>query len=104
MFPSIAPEPFGLVGLEAMGEARPVVAFDVGGVPDWLDDGKTGFLIEKDDIKSLAEKTAVLLGNHELCRSMGQEGRRQLLEKFPSSKHLDRLESTYGELASGKIN
>ena len=40
VFPSMWPEPFGLVGIEAMRFARPVVAFDVGGVGDWLQDGE----------------------------------------------------------------
>jgi len=42
--PSIWHEPFGMVGIEAMAYAKPVVAFDTGGISDWLDHGTTGYL------------------------------------------------------------
>lgn len=42
--PSLWPEPFGLVGVEALQRGVPVVAFAVGGIPEWLEDGSTGIL------------------------------------------------------------
>ncbi len=48
--PSVWPEPFGLVGPEAMSYGVPVVAFRVGGIPEWLRDGETGFLVEPKDV------------------------------------------------------
>ena len=47
-------EPFGLVGLEGMAHAKPVVAFDVGGVSDWLVDGENGFLVPRGDVDAMA--------------------------------------------------
>src|SRR5574337_2216203 len=55
IFPSMSPESFGLVGIEAMSFGRPVVAFDVGGPREWLIDGKTGFLVNRGDIKGLSQ-------------------------------------------------
>jgi len=54
-FSSVWPEPFGRTGLEALGRGLPVVAFDCGGVPDWLDHGKSGYLVPRGDIAAYAE-------------------------------------------------
>src|SRR5262249_2022313 len=53
--PSRWPEPFGMVGLDAMAQARAVVAARVGGIPDWLLDGETGLLVEPGSPASLAQ-------------------------------------------------
>ena len=44
--PSLWPEPFGLVGLDAAALGRPAIAFDVGGIREWLTDGANGRLVE----------------------------------------------------------
>ena len=54
--PSIWPEPFGMVGIEAMSYEKPVVAFDVGGISEWLTNGRNGFLVPPGDEKKLADK------------------------------------------------
>ncbi len=54
VFPSMSPESFGLVGIEAMSFGRPVVAFDSGGPRDWLVNNETGFLVKRGDIRELA--------------------------------------------------
>ena len=46
LFPSIYPEAFGISGIEAMMRAKPVVAFNVGGVSTWLEHNKTGILVQ----------------------------------------------------------
>ncbi|MFO0730632.1 MAG: glycosyltransferase [Nitrospiraceae bacterium] len=45
--PSTVKEAFGLVGIEAMAFGKPVVAFDAGGIREWLQDGKTGYLVRQ---------------------------------------------------------
>lgn len=52
--PSRWPEPFGMVGVEAMAHGRPVVAFDVGGVSGWLAHGVSGLLVPENDVHALA--------------------------------------------------
>ena len=57
--PSLWPEPFGLVGPEALAMGVPVAAFAVGGIPEWLDDGRTGALAPGDPPTSAGLATAI---------------------------------------------
>lgn len=63
VLPSIWPETFGKVGIEAMSVGRPVVATDVGGVRDWLHDGKNGYLVPPNNPEMLAEKIINILSS-----------------------------------------
>lgn len=74
VFPSRWSEPFGLVGIEAFSYRRPVIAFNVGGVSEWLEDGVNGYLVEPSDIKKMAQKIEFLLLNPEQCTSLGANG------------------------------
>ncbi|MGB3975779.1 MAG: glycosyltransferase family 4 protein [bacterium] len=99
VFPSTYPEPFGIVGLEAMGAARPVVAFDVGGVSDWLLDGQVGYCIPAYDTTLFAEKIKLLLEDYPSAKQMGDTGRQRVMTEFSSERHVLRLMKTYGRLA-----
>ena len=61
--PSIWPEPFGIIGIEAMAAAKPVVAFDVGGVPEWLTDGENGYAVRPLDRRGLAARLVELVSS-----------------------------------------
>lgn len=93
--PSLWPEPFSLVGIEAMSYAKPVVAFAVGGIPEWLEDGVTGFLIHPGDLTGMAEKIDFLLQNPSVARQMGQEGRQQAEQRFTSRQYVPKLLEIY---------
>jgi glycosyltransferase involved in cell wall biosynthesis len=80
--PSRWPEPFGMVGLEAMWSARPVVGFAVGGIPDWLEDGRTGFAVAEQDWSAMAQAIDQLLADRDMARSMGLNGHRAASESF----------------------
>lgn len=80
--PSTWPEPFGMVGVEMMREGLPIVAYWSGGIGDWLEDGKTGFLVKPLDIVGMAEKIELLLGDETLARRLGQQGAARAIEKF----------------------
>lgn len=95
--PSIWPEPFGLSGISFMSHSKPVVAFDVGGIRDWLEDGKTGFLVKRADINGLAQKINLLLNDSKLTSEMGEKARHLFEQKFTIQKHLDRLEKIFQE-------
>jgi glycosyltransferase involved in cell wall biosynthesis len=91
--PSCWPEPFGLIGQEAMRCARPVVAFKVGGIPDWCDDGKTGFTVPEQDTKAFAEALERLLTDFNLAQEMGQNGLREVKSRFSFEDNLDNVEA-----------
>jgi len=90
--PSVWPEPFGLTGLEAASFGKPVVAFDVGGIPQWLEDGQNGFLVESQNVDQLSEKISLLLENEALAGRIGQVGKKRLRKEFTLERHLDKLE------------
>lgn len=98
VFPSMSPESFGLVGIEAMSFGRPVVAFDVGGPREWLEDGKTGFLVKRGDIEGLSLRIAHLLGNASLAKKMGLEGQKRVNERYRKEVHFNRLFTLYEEV------
>lgn len=75
VMPSLWPEAFGIVGIEAMRHGRPVVGFNTGAIPEWLDDGKTGLLAKYGDVHDLAEKIAFFLKNPQKACEMGERSR-----------------------------
>ena len=74
--PSLWPEPFGLVGIEALAAGRPVVASLTGGIPDWLEDGVTGFGVQPGDVRALARALDELLADPARQQADGR-GRQQ---------------------------
>jgi glycosyltransferase involved in cell wall biosynthesis len=70
--PSIWPEPYGRVGPEAFSNGRPVIAFAVGGIPDWLDDRETGYLVAPANVTQLKDRIADLLDNSNEQERMGR--------------------------------
>jgi glycosyltransferase involved in cell wall biosynthesis len=99
--PSIWDEPFGLVGLEAMAHSLPVVAFDVGGISEWLEGGETGLLVPRRDAHAFARALDSLQNDPERAACMGAAGLRRLRERYSQASHLSRLEDALGLSASG---
>jgi glycosyltransferase involved in cell wall biosynthesis len=95
--PSVWPEPFGKVGIEAMSVGRPVIASDVGGISEWLLSGETGFLVPPADESALAEKIITLLSDKKLLQTMSVNARRQA-ENFSIEKHAQKIEKLYEEI------
>ena len=75
-------EPFGMVYLEAMAMQKPVVALRSGGVPEFVEHGKTGFLSEPQNIDQFAERVLALLHNPAQRHEMGAYARRQVEQFF----------------------
>lgn len=89
VMPSIWAEPFGLVGPEAMAHGIPVVASRVGGIPEWLVDGKTGFLVEPKDVGDLAARINTLLANPALADRLGRNGHEEATRRFTMKRYVD---------------
>jgi len=97
VFPSMAPESFGLVGLEAMAHARPVVAFAAGGVTEWLEHGRTGLAAPRGDVAGLAAHLDRLLEDAPLRRRLGENALAAARGRFALEPHLDRIVALYEE-------
>jgi glycosyltransferase involved in cell wall biosynthesis len=76
------PEPFGLVNIEAMAMARPVVAFAHGALPEIVVHGQTGLLVPPDDVAALAGGVRTLLADPERRQAMGCTGRDRVKTHF----------------------
>jgi glycosyltransferase involved in cell wall biosynthesis len=92
---SLWPEPFGAVGLEAMRHGLPVVAFDAGGIREWLRDGENGFLIPWMDRTQFASRVEQLLKNKDLARKLGRRGQEYTEQKFNFEQYISGLESMF---------
>jgi glycosyltransferase involved in cell wall biosynthesis len=97
---SLWPEPFGATGLEAMRCGLPVVAFDAGGIREWLLDGVNGFLVPWMDRATFATRVDTLLRDKELARRLGDNGRRFADERFNFSAYIDGLEKLFTRVAA----
>ena len=83
---------------QAMALKKPVVGTNVGGVPEQVIDGETGFLVEKANSDQIAGAVIKILGDTDLARRMGENGRRLVLERFSIEAMLDRTEALYDRL------
>jgi glycosyltransferase involved in cell wall biosynthesis len=91
VLPSIWPETFGKVGVEAMSAGRPVIATDVGGVRDWLRNGKNGFLVKPQKPDDIAAKLTLLLSDPELMKSMSEAAQKDA-QKFSIEEFAKNIE------------
>ncbi len=86
--------------MEALAAGRPVVASDIGGIPEMVDDGVNGFLVPPGDEGALAERIAALLDDPALRAEMGSRGRAKALELYDPEHHYARIMEIYGEIRS----
>ncbi|HNA98283.1 MAG TPA: glycosyltransferase [Marmoricola sp.] len=88
-------EGFGLTVTEAMWKGRPVLASDVGGIADQIEDGVSGLLLaDPTDLATCGELLARVLSDSELAERLGAAGHERVLERFLGDRHL----LQYGEL------
>jgi glycosyltransferase involved in cell wall biosynthesis len=81
--------------MEAMAMELPVVATDIMGHPEIVEDGVSGYLVPKQDPDAMADRLEHLLRDDELRASMGREGRRIILDSYNIHKNVVRLESLF---------
>jgi glycosyltransferase involved in cell wall biosynthesis len=91
-------ELLGLSLLEAMASGTPVIASRIGGLPEVVRDGETGYLVTPDDVDELRDRTAALVGNPSRARRMGEAGRELVLERFTWEHCARRCLAAYADL------
>jgi glycosyltransferase involved in cell wall biosynthesis len=77
--------------LEAMGYGLPVISTPVGGIPEAVVDGVTGFLVTPGDVAAISEKLQLLLADHECRQKMGLAARQRILDRFEVRKVIDQI-------------
>ena len=88
-------ESFGLAALEAMACEVPTVATRVGGLPEVIEDGKTGFLAEVGDVETMARQALDVLGDEARLREMGRRARQSAEERFSAARIIPQYEDFY---------
>ena len=89
-------EAFGWVLTEAMASKKPVLGTTVGGIPEVVEDGKIGFLVQPGNPSQIAEKLILLLRDETLRKQMGEAGCETVKSKFDLRKNVARLLELYG--------
>ncbi|MEK5070631.1 N-acetyl-alpha-D-glucosaminyl L-malate synthase BshA [Sporosarcina sp. FSL K6-1508] len=102
MFHLSEKEAFGLVLLEALACGLPSVATNVGGIPEVIEDGFNGFLVQLGDISAAAEKAMLLLTDDKLHAAFRENGLATAADKFHSSTIVNQYEKLYYEVAGNK--
>ena len=91
-----------MVALEGMERGRPVIASDVGGLPEIVADGRTGVLVPPGDVDALARAIAELAGDPVRAAELGAAGRVRALVEFSQERCTGRIAALYGAaLAAG---
>jgi glycosyltransferase involved in cell wall biosynthesis len=88
-------EGFGMVALEAMERGRPVIASDVGGLPEIVADGETGLVVPSGDVQALAWAIAELASDLPRAAALGAAARSRALAEFRQERCTDRHEELY---------
>jgi phosphatidylinositol alpha-1,6-mannosyltransferase len=92
-------EGFGIVALEAAAAGKPVVATRVGGIPDAIEESKSGILVAPGDYKSLSEAILSVLSDRSAASTMGEYGRRRVANDFAWRVVVARYEREFNRAA-----
>ncbi|HXF38825.1 MAG TPA: glycosyltransferase family 4 protein [Blastocatellia bacterium] len=93
-------EVFGYVIAEAMSCGKPMVATRVGGIPELVEDGKTGFVVERGDAVAIADRILKLVSDPALRERMGAVGREAARAKFDLERNVERVLGLYGVITN----
>ena len=96
------PEPFGLVNIEAMAMAKPIVAFAHGALPEIIVNGETGLLVLPGDEQGMVQALAKLLDEPQLAIEMGEAGRERVEQHFTIQQTVRGIEQVYAQALSRK--
>jgi glycosyltransferase involved in cell wall biosynthesis len=101
VFPSLF-EGLGGALVEATGAGKPCVASGVGPIPEVVEHGKSGLLVQSQSPDALAQAIIQLVKDPELARAMGQRGKQVAAEKFSISRNVKQLEELYLQILDTK--
>lgn len=93
LVPSVRADPLPTTVIEAMAFGLPVIGTDLGGIPEMIKDGETGYLVSPVNPEDLAEKITLLLESEDLRRNMGLRGQERYREYFTKQKFTERYRS-----------
>jgi glycosyltransferase involved in cell wall biosynthesis len=91
-------EGFSNAIVEAMAASLPVVATNVGGNAEAVEEGVTGFIVPVDDPAALSEAISRLIANPFQAKAMGEAGRNLVMEKFTTTTMMDKITAAYKKL------
>lgn len=86
---------FGIVYLEAWRCGKPVIGAKVGAIPEVIEEDRDGLLVEFGDVEQLTSKMLYLLNHPDLCKEMGENGRRKVVERFNWEKNIEIVENVF---------
>ncbi|MCD6089535.1 glycosyltransferase family 4 protein, partial [Candidatus Bathyarchaeota archaeon] len=95
VMPSLYCESFGVTLLEAMASGRPVIASNVGGIPEVVKDGVTGLLFRRGDAEDLADKIIMVLSDRNLAHSLASNAKRLVKERYSWPAIANKMEDLY---------
>jgi len=96
-------ETLSLVILEAMASGKPAVSYQVGGIPELIEDGVNGYLVPKGDYAAMGERLDHLSQHPELVHEMGRQGRMRAEQFFRIERLVDEIEAVYEEALRGTV-
>jgi glycosyltransferase involved in cell wall biosynthesis len=91
-------EAFGLVLLESLAAGTPVVASRVGGIPEFVEDGKAGLLVPPKSPRELAAAISQVWSDRDLAHRLGEYGRDHVVPRYTWEGLVDRLDGLYREV------
>ncbi|MCV7435351.1 glycosyltransferase [Mycolicibacterium bacteremicum] len=100
---SVTVECFSIALLEAMAAARPAVCTAVGGIPEMIDDGETGYLVPPRDPRLLAARLLDVLTNPPAARRMGRAGRARVEDEFSLDRSVDAAQLAFEDVVAGQF-
>jgi glycosyltransferase involved in cell wall biosynthesis len=95
LLPSIFPDPAPLISMEAMYYGKPLIASNIGGIPESVNHGVNGFLVPPNDPKKTANAILELVNNPGLRYHMGKKGREEFEKKFSNDELISRTLKLY---------
>jgi glycosyltransferase involved in cell wall biosynthesis len=98
VLPSLYREGLGLSIIEAMSQSKPIIASNIGGIPELIVDGMNGFIVIPADAADLEAKLRILIADAGLRKTMGIAGRRRYEERFSSTIMMRQIAALYHSL------